>query len=58
LTSARWSAPRLFIPRLIDLYRRGRFPFDRLIRTYPFEEINRAAEDSEKGVTVKPVVLM
>ncbi|MCO6005511.1 NAD(P)-dependent alcohol dehydrogenase [Actinoallomurus purpureus] len=52
------SVPRLFIPRLIDLHRRGRFPFDRLIRTYPFEEINRAAEDSEKGVTVKPVVLM
>jgi aryl-alcohol dehydrogenase len=52
------SVPRLFIPQLIDLYERGRFPFDRLIRTYPFDEINSAAEDSEKGVTVKPVVLM
>ena len=52
------SVPRLFIPRLIDLYRRGRFPFDRLIRTYPFEEINAAAADSERGVTVKPVITM
>lgn len=52
------SVPRLFIPRLLDLYRRGRFPFDRLIRTYPFAEINQAAEDSERGVTVKPVVTM
>lgn len=52
------SVPRLFIPRLYELYRAGRFPFDRLIKTYPFEAINQAAEDSERGRTVKPVVVM
>ncbi|NUU24500.1 MAG: NAD(P)-dependent alcohol dehydrogenase [Streptomycetaceae bacterium] len=50
------SVPRLFIPKLVDLYRQGRFPFDRLIRTYRFADINEAVEDSEKGTTLKPVL--
>ena len=50
------SVPRRFIPRLIDFHRQGRFPFDRLIRTYAFEDINQAVEDSEKGATLKPVL--
>jgi hypothetical protein len=31
-----------------------RFPFDRLIRFYPFEDINEALSDGEHGRTVKP----
>jgi aryl-alcohol dehydrogenase len=50
--------PNVFIPMLIDLYRDGRFPFDRLIRYYPFEAINEAIEDSESGRVVKAVVRM
>lgn len=46
----------LFIPRLVDLYLQGRFPYDKMITYYPFEEINRAAEDMEKGLVVKPVL--
>ncbi|HVV92121.1 MAG TPA: NAD(P)-dependent alcohol dehydrogenase [Hyphomicrobiales bacterium] len=52
------SVPDIFIPRLIELYRKGLFPFDRLVRFYPFAEINRAIHDSETGETVKPVVKM
>lgn len=51
------SNPQLFIPRLIGLYRAGLFPFDKLVKTYPIAEINQAFEDSEKGETLKPVVL-
>jgi|TARA_R110000850_G_scaffold180845_3_gene306323 aryl-alcohol dehydrogenase len=50
------SISDIFIPRLVELYRQGKFPFDKLIKFYPFDEINRAAEDSEKGVTLKPVL--
>lgn len=50
------AVPDLFIPRLIELYKQGRFPFDRLIRFYPFEEINKAVEDMEKGLVIKPVL--
>jgi aryl-alcohol dehydrogenase len=52
------SVPELFIPQLIELHRRGRFPFDRLIKFYSIEDINQAAADSERGTTVKPVLRM
>jgi aryl-alcohol dehydrogenase len=50
--------PDIFIPAMIDLYRQGRFPFDRLITFYPFERINDALHDSETGRVIKPVVRM
>ena len=31
------SVPDIFIPQLIEFYRAGRFPFDRLLRFYPME---------------------
>ena len=46
----------LFIPKLIELYSQGRFPFDRMITFYPFEEINRAVKDMEEGRVVKPLL--
>ncbi|MDF3311085.1 NAD(P)-dependent alcohol dehydrogenase [Rhodococcus sp. T2V] len=52
------AVPQTFIPHLIALYRAGDFPFDRLIQTYPFEEINVAFADSESGKVIKPVVLL
>ncbi len=52
------STPRLFIPLMIDYFRQGRFPFDRLITFYPFEKIGAAIEDSKAGVTIKPVLRM
>jgi len=50
------SKPDLFIPALVELYTQGRFPFDRLVKFYALEQINQAAEDSEKGVTIKPII--
>jgi aryl-alcohol dehydrogenase len=46
----------IFIPQMVELYMRGRLPFDRMIKFYSFEKINQAAEDSEKGRTVKAVL--
>lgn len=51
------SEPESFIPFLIQLYLAGRFPIDRLIRTYPFREINRAIADQHAGRCVKPVLV-
>jgi aryl-alcohol dehydrogenase len=48
--------PDIFIPQLIELYKQGRFPFDRLLKFYSLEKINEAAEDSEKGKTLKAVL--
>jgi aryl-alcohol dehydrogenase len=52
------AIPDLFIPTLIELHRQGRFPFDRMIAFYPFDEINRAVDDMEKGRVMKPVLRM
>jgi len=51
------SVPQLFIPELIELWQAGAFPFDRLVKQYAFADINRAFEDSERGDTLKPVVV-
>lgn len=50
------SVSDLFIPRLLDLYSQERFPFDRMITFYPFEEINQAVADMEKGRVIKPIL--
>ncbi len=52
------AVPQRFIPELIELHRAGRFPFDRLLRYYDFEKVNRAIADSRRGATVKPVLRM
>jgi aryl-alcohol dehydrogenase len=49
---------KIFIPSLIALHKQGRFPFDRLVRFYPFDQINEAIADSESGVTIKPILRM
>jgi aryl-alcohol dehydrogenase len=50
------SVQQVFIPKLIEYYKAGRFPFDKLIRFYDFEDINQAFEDSRQGKTIKPVI--
>lgn len=52
------SIPHIFLPVLMDLWKKGRFPVDRLIKNYDFDAINQGAADSEAGLTVKPVLLM
>jgi aryl-alcohol dehydrogenase/geraniol dehydrogenase (NAD+) len=50
--------PQSFIPQMIEWYKAGKFPFDRLIKTFPFSEINEAAHASESGSAIKPVLLL
>jgi aryl-alcohol dehydrogenase len=49
------SVPEVFIPKMVDLYMNGRFPFDKMVARYPFEQINQAIEDQASGKVVKPV---
>ncbi|GAB2962312.1 NAD(P)-dependent alcohol dehydrogenase [Amycolatopsis acidiphila] len=51
------SNPDEFIPRLIELYQAGRFPFDKLVKTFPFAAVNDAIHEQETGETVKAVLL-
>ncbi|MCJ1675470.1 NAD(P)-dependent alcohol dehydrogenase [Rathayibacter sp. VKM Ac-2929] len=51
------SVPQVFIPKLIELWREGRFPIDRLMRNYALDDINAGFEDSRTGAVIKPVVV-
>ena len=52
------AVPAILIPRMIELHRQGRFPFDKLVKFYPFEAINEAIRDVSTGKTVKPILRM
>jgi aryl-alcohol dehydrogenase len=52
------SVPDVFLPRLVKLWGQGRFPVERLITFYDFDEIDRAAHDAESGRTIKAVLRM
>jgi len=51
------SVPQVFIPKLIQLWKDGRFPMDKLMRSYSLDEINQGFEDSAKGTVIKPVII-
>jgi aryl-alcohol dehydrogenase len=52
------SVPRQFIPALIELHLQGRLPFERFVRTFPFADIEQAAQAAMAGEVVKPVLLI
>jgi aryl-alcohol dehydrogenase len=49
--------PQVFIPRLIELWKAGRFPFEKLVSDYRLDDINQGFEDSKSGKTIKPVII-
>lgn len=51
------SVPQSFLPQLIQLWREGRFPIDKLTKDYRLEDINQGFADSSNGTTIKPVVV-
>jgi aryl-alcohol dehydrogenase len=48
--------PQSFIPELIQLQKDGKFPYEKLVKQYPFENINDAIADFEAGKVIKPVL--
>jgi Zn-dependent alcohol dehydrogenase len=50
--------PRIEIPRLIELYRNGRWKLDELISGhYTFDRLDEALEDMSKGDTIRNVIM-
>lgn len=52
------AAPRTFIPKLVEFWRQGRLPLERLIARYPFADFEKAWHDCESAAVVKPVLVM
>lgn len=51
------AVPDIFIPQMIELWRQGNFPFDRLIRKFPLSAIEEAVHLSESGDVLKAVLI-
>ena len=52
------AVPRIALPKLIELYRQGRLPVDRIVTEFPFAQINDAVAASLDGSVVKAVLDM
>ena len=55
-TSQGDAIPQTFIPEMISYYKKGQFPYDRMVKFFEFDEINKAFEESESGAVIKPVL--
>jgi aryl-alcohol dehydrogenase len=51
------AIPQIEIPRLVELWRKGRLPLERLVTSYPLSQINQAEQDLVSGRVLKPVLL-
>lgn len=51
------ARPSVTIGKLLEMRAAGDLPVEKLVRTYPFEEIDQAIKDMESGEVIKPVLL-
>ena len=51
------SDPDAFIPQLIEHWRAGRLPLEKLIKAFPFAQINEAIDAQHHGDCVKVVLV-
>lgn len=52
------AVPQLTIPQLIQYYKEGKFPINKLIKFYKFKDINQAAAYSNSWKTIKPILII
>ena len=46
-----------FIPRLIQYYRDGKLPIDKISKFYKLDDFKTALHDMHAGETIKPILL-
>ena len=49
--------PQLFIPKLVQYFKEGKLPVDKLCKYYEFDQIHEAFEASHNGSVIKPVLV-
>lgn len=48
--------PKVFIPKLIQLYEENKLPLEDIVAFYPFDQINEAIKEIEDGLAIKAVL--
>ncbi|WP_088183512.1 NAD(P)-dependent alcohol dehydrogenase [Sphingobium sp. Z007] len=56
IMAGRDGVPALFVRKLIDFWKEGKLPVEKLIRYYEFSEINEAIAAAKDGSAVKPIL--
>jgi Zn-dependent alcohol dehydrogenase len=49
--------PKKSIPMLIQWYREGKLPLEKVERQFPADEFERAKEEMKNGSTIKPILI-
>lgn len=52
------AVPQVSIKQMLNLNKKGLFPFEKICKFYDFEDINIAANDSNSGKTLKPILII
>jgi len=48
--------PPEYVPKMIQWYREGRFPFDKLVKLMPADQFEEALKEMHDGTTIKPIL--
>ena len=51
------AVPQKFVPQLVKWYHEGRFPLDKIIKTFDANDWEKAVNEMHSGETVKPILL-
>lgn len=52
------SVPRIMIPKLLRMWKEGKFPFDQVLTTFGFEKMHDALAEMKRGSVVKPLLVL
>jgi Zn-dependent alcohol dehydrogenase len=51
------AIPQHFVPQMIEWYRQGKLPIDKLVSQYSAKEYQRALKEMRAGIAIKPVLI-
>lgn len=51
------SIPSKAVPEMIQWWREGRFPVDKLVKFFPADKYEEAISEMKTGETIKPVLV-
>lgn len=50
------SMPPKYIPKLVEMQKKGDFPVDKIVKVYDYKDFEKALQDLKEGTVVKPVI--
>ena len=51
------AVPQDYVPKMIQWYREGKLPVNKMVKFYAVQDFQQALEDMKSGKTVKPVLV-